>query len=252
MYKIEIQGESLADLKTNVLNFHKELNDEHEENEVVESSIVITETTPPIINVPVVPLSAPPVVTLANNLTVPIVNVETPVQGEVDARGFSWDARIHNDKKTKTKKGVWKNRRNTDKALIDQVEAQLKVAASIKDVASITATETAGLAHPVAPPLSLTPAPMTVVSEVLQAPISEPLLPAPVQELVTPVHSVETFVAGFGMLMMGLITSGKVKQDYVEALNGHFGVANIAEIDETQKAQLFEEFAKNGVIKKAV
>jgi len=44
---------------------------------------------------------------------------------ELDKRGFPWDERIHASTKAKNADGTWRARKNVDKALVSEVEAEL-------------------------------------------------------------------------------------------------------------------------------
>lgn len=49
---------------------------------------------------------------------------------QADSAGVMWDERIHAETKTQNKDGTWRNRRNVDKALIEQVVAEQRAAAA--------------------------------------------------------------------------------------------------------------------------
>lgn len=69
---------------------------------------------------------APPVEPDADAEVVPAPPVEPDAGAEVDARGIPFDPRIHARTKVKKANGEWRMKRNVDKALVGQVEAELK------------------------------------------------------------------------------------------------------------------------------
>lgn len=79
---------------------------------------------------------------------------------DVDSSGMPWDGRIHSEKKGVKADGTWKRRRNTDDALFNAVEAELRARVQPPAVPPIP-----GNPPPVPqiippPPMALPPAPM--------------------------------------------------------------------------------------------
>jgi hypothetical protein len=66
-----------------------------------------------------------------------------------DARGFTWDERIHSTARTQTQKGMWKYKRNLEDAVISSVEAEI-----------VAARGSAPVAPPVVPSAPVAPAPL--------------------------------------------------------------------------------------------
>ena len=56
------------------------------------------------------------------------VNTVDLCDSELDAEGLPWDERIHSSNKKKKADGTWTARRNTDKALVEQVKQELRAA----------------------------------------------------------------------------------------------------------------------------
>lgn len=101
--------------------------------------------------------SAPAPVSTTSTSTI----METATNVPVDSEGLPWDGRIHSSSKEKlVKDSTWKLKRGVDKALVEQVKAELRGVMAIPTAAPVT--ETHGL-HPNANPLvaaqSTAPAP---------------------------------------------------------------------------------------------
>jgi len=94
--------------------------------------------TPPAVSAPALPPA--PVV------AAPSAPVAQPSPAaSVDKNGLPWDERIHTSTKTTNKDGTWRQKRETDPALVAQVEAELRARVGLPAAA------------PVAPPAPATP-----------------------------------------------------------------------------------------------
>lgn len=83
--------------------------------------------------------------------------METATNVPVDSEGLPWDGRIHSSSKEKlVKDSTWKLKRGVDKALVEQVKAELRGVMAIPTTATVT--ETHGL-HPLVAAQSTAPAP---------------------------------------------------------------------------------------------
>jgi hypothetical protein len=103
----------------------------------------------------------------------------TPAGIEVDKNGMPWDGRIHTETKSKNQDGTWRYRRNTDKALIAQVEAQLRAVQAIPAAGGVAAPNVPPSPGSVPPaPGPLAPAPSASPSA-SAAPAPSPTPPAP-------------------------------------------------------------------------
>ena len=236
MYEVKVNGNNLAELKTNVKNLNEELNGGGE-LETTHAKVIIEELSP-VFDPAVEEISEPVEEVIKEAM------IEAPAQvvnnSEKDVRGLPWDARIHSSKMTKTKTGVWKNLRGVDKGLLAQVEAELSNAITLPSGMTV---DTSVVAAPI------------VEAPVVAAPIVEaPVVAAPIPALpsmnVSNAHSVESFVTGFPMVIASLITQGKVTQDYIQQLNDWFKVDQIVNISEEQKAQVFEQFVGMKIVTK--
>lgn len=225
MYKLTIEGKDLNELKTAVADLNSSLNGEftvnttapvesikltEEETEAIYGDSEVEEVKP--FEMPVVPVIA----------TAPVV-----IDGlELDGEGISWDERIHTSAKTKTVKGIWKNKRGVDKALVAQVKAE--------QLGNVTS-----------------PAPVATVTEVAPVEVATPIVPAmPTLPAMNNGHTVETFTANFPMVIAGLIQENKIGQDWINSLNAHFGVTEIHTISDEQKAGVFDVLVQQNLITK--
>lgn len=97
--------------------------------------------------------SAPAPVATTSTSTI----TETATNVPVDSEGLPWDGRIHSSSKEKlVKDSTWKLKRGVDKALVEQVKAELRGVMAIPTTAEVT--ETHGL-HPLVAAQSAAPAP---------------------------------------------------------------------------------------------
>jgi hypothetical protein len=168
--------------------------------------------------------------------------------GDVDSRGIPWDVRIHSEGNNKlNKNGTWRQRRGVEPVFVAQVEQELlakmksdyqEVAAPVQHAAPITNPIAAPIAQPVAP---------TLVLSMVQAPA--PVAPPPLpQQPVSLVHSFDTFKANLIPTLAELTKQGKLTPEYIQALKGHFGVAEIWQLDEAQQSSMFKNFCDHGLI----
>ena len=131
MYQVTIKGKDLPNFKKALSDFHEQFSG----GKIIVSDEVPNAVTTIVEEVKQTTLQDVPVTTLPEGMTVnenplaetliqpAIAAVENVISG-VDVEGISWDSRIHTDKKTKTAKGIWKLKRNIDKALVAQVKAE--------------------------------------------------------------------------------------------------------------------------------
>ena len=250
MYQVTIKGRNLEELKKAVSDIHNELCSGTICNEMIKdmnNSVEIVDDIPftngpseevykidPHTHDAVEHMIKPPVVLAMDNTIVP----ENVVYqgGDLDVDGIPWDLRIHTVKKTKTVKGEWKLKRGVDKAMVAQVKAEL-----LSSVQAVPNTPV--LTPPLSVPQVVEPAPVPLVIN------TPPLTPAPLMNT-NGGHTLETFTANFAMILGTLISEKKVTPEYVEQLNKYFNVTQIWEIDDNQKAEVFESFSNFGFITK--
>lgn len=264
MYQVTIKGRNLCELKKAVADIHNELVRggvvSSMEHDMSAADIALNAETPigtmeeEVITETLIPVAAQTIAT-------PMIALSTPVavdaNAELDKEGIPWDARIHTKMKTKTAKNVWKLIRSIDQNLVAQVKNELRASVGTVVNAPVAApvVETPVQAAPVVQPLAVNPnaahpvqAPVvTPVQEDVQ-PMSQPIaVPAPVINT-NGGHTLETFTANFPMILSGLISEGKVTQDYINQLNTHFKTTQIWDITPEQKAMLFAQFVQGGII----
>lgn len=167
-------------------------------------------------------------------------SLTTVVDNETDSDGLPWDARIHTSKKTKCKDETWKLMKGVDKNLVAQVKNELRarVVNTFQKIAQNSA--------PV-----MTPPALTIAQPPVQQPVvhqAPPSLP-PMQQF-NGGHTFESFKSNFPLTISGLISEGKLSQEYVGSLIQHYGVKQIWELNETQQFEVFNLFVQHKVITK--
>lgn len=261
MYQVTIKGRNLEELKKAVSDIHNELCSGTICNEMIKdmnNSVEIVDDIP-ITNGPseevykIDPhthdvaehIIKPPVVLAMDNTIVPenvVYQNIGPTSGvELDGVGHPWDARIHTVRKTKTVKGVWKLMRGIDKDLVAKIQTEAN-----SGVQAVPSTPV--LTAPLSVPQVVEPAPVPLV---INTPPLTPVTPPPTPLMNTNGgHTLETFTTNFAMIVGTLISEKKVTPEYVEQLNKYFNVTQIWEIDDNQKAEVFESFSNFGFITK--
>ncbi len=269
MYQVTIKGRNLKELKKAVDDINSELGNgaktvnglernlevttkpvttATELTETIQSiAPVVTGTLPPAIkeeeyevstlytesgDIPAIPLKEALIAQTAPNpgeaVIAPMVEALAQTvsdMGELDCEGQPWDIRIHTTKKTKLATGQWKLKRGADKDLAAQIKAQTPTVANVAEL------------------------PLEVVAPVVVAPVAVAPLP---MTLAVPAngHTLETFLAGFPMIVATLISEGKVTQDYINQLKTYFKVDQIWNISEAQKGEVFNSFVEFKFIQK--
>lgn len=252
MYQFIIKGRNLEELKKAVANIHFELQMEkvvkgtqHNMEQVLEpphiqqSGRVELPVNPVLVNEMVDTKTGEIVeenIQAAQSAPVytPALEPATPSNLELDVEGMPWDGRIHTSKKTKVSAGTWKLKRGVDKTLVQQVRSEHN--STLQPITPIQPTTVA----PVANPTPVQPATVMVHRKE----------PTPIPTTLNSGHTVDTFKANFPMIVGNLITEGKLTQEYVNQLKGYFQVAEIWQVNDDQKAEMFESFAGCGLITK--
>lgn len=267
MYRVTIEGTTLEELKKGVIKRYGEVCREIGNNEIKQEQVETIESEA----VPPVEQDAPSV-----EQVIPLAPVVEPpvesVDGILDSENIPWDKRIHNSIKTQSKLGVWKLRRNVDKALVQQVKAELvsnsaptaPVPPAPIDSATpiVEAPKAITLPRIEVPPNPVEPstasAPTSVVETTLtptpiEAPSPAPIEAPPIPPLASASgHTLETFIADFHMIVGKLLTEGKLTQEYINELTAHFKVDKIWSVNDQQKAEMFDSFADFGFVQKVV
>lgn len=154
---------------------------------------------------------------------------------EVDKNGLPWNGQIHTETKSKNQDGTWRYRRNTDKALIAQVEAQMRAvmqlpagAPAVPNVPTPSPQAPApNASQPVAGAPAMTPIPTAPGSAVPAVPgASLPSTPATGAAVPTATASAvpeNAFIAFIGRITP-LLGDGRLSQPEVEAACAAVGV----------------------------
>jgi hypothetical protein len=233
MFQFTVKGSTLEEAKKSLAQLNDELNGNvkpvKQKLEIVETPEVVSTQAPATL----IPTQAPAAVVSTQVSQV----IATNDFSNLDAEGLPWDTRIHTDKKTKMATGIWKLARGTDKDLVVAVKNELR--SKMQNTQS---------SSPVAQAVPVTP-----VASVAQAvPVAQaaPVTPATTPSVLTTGHTLETFKNNFLVIISGLISEGKLTAEYINSLNQFFGVAQIWTINDSQKAQVFEQLAQYGLIQK--
>lgn len=255
MFKLLIVGETAQDFRSKFMSVYNEFFREEAEQPLPKIQVEIPATIQEIsrkleaeddeVPAMIQPPSLATVEAAQEAVHAPVAQVAS---GELDVRGLPWDKRIHAKTRTKNKDGSWKNLRGVDKDLLSQIEAEL---------ASTTRTQ-----QPVqvaAPPPVFQEAPtQTELPSVPELPLAAPIAPAapvlPVPAAI-PVpqsgHTLETFKDQMIIVIANLVEEGKLTQEYVNQLKGHFGVDDLWALSDDQKEEMFNSFASHGLIQRA-
>ena len=148
---------------------------------------------------------------------------------DLDSQGLPWDARIHASSKAKySNDGTWKIKRGVSDTEADAIRSEYRKT-------PVAATPPV-FNPPVQAPL-YTPTQAPVAPIIVEAPYVAPPMPT-----MNSGHTVASFKANFPLVLGGLITEGKVTQEYVNVLKTHFGVAQIWDLNDAQKEEVFHSF----------
>lgn len=150
--------------------------------------------------------------------------------GELDAAGTPYNPAIHTSTRTKTNKGLWKNRPGGGAAKTAET------------------TEPREVVHKITPSGD--------VKLEWQTATTEPAKPASVQQVVAhedsappigmapSMHNYESFKTNLMTIVVRLINENKITRDYMKDLNTYFQVANLWDVknDDAKCQQLFKLF----------
>ena len=264
MFSVTIQGETLADLTTNLAHvtnqFHvgKQVTT-HPDIDFTET--VDTHKPSPEINHGPHPDIHEPIIQeqLAEPVPADILQAAAPAgQVELDNRGMPWDKRIHASSKNRVANGNWRNKRGVDDALLAQVEAEIQELSAPVEVA-VTPIDCPVTRAPLTNPVTGSPAqpivaPVAPVEPVKQntAPGANVYVNQPPIVGQKPAHSFETFKANAMPTVAALMAEGKLNQVYLDSLNKYFGVEQFFQIlqNDAQLKELFDTFCSSGLITK--
>jgi hypothetical protein len=250
MFKVMIQGKSVAELKHNMETFLREMNNgEGQETTrqapVVEAPHPEKEEARP--SIPVVAVVQP---------TVPVGSTVSQSSNDygVDSRGLPWDERIHSVTQAKKNDGSWRYKRGVEDSQIQTVEAELATKARETQGQTVIASPSIPVVPTVspAPSMQIVPFPAAVEIPFTPVPVAPPpvVMPAP-QPVVPSAHSLATFKATLIPTLAKLVKDGKLNQEYIDSLCKHFGVDLIFKVNDQQLEEMFNNFVQYGMIVKA-
>lgn len=276
MFKIEIVGDSLYDLRQKINRVYEELN-EREGHIANQPSLPVFPLTGPTCSDNAVfgkapqmeglpsiqafnalPITAPPFdpLALGNNMVAAPPVAAPSIAGDqaqaLDVKGIPHDLRIHSANKSKNLDGTWRYKRGVDDAAIATIENSYKgtVVHAVAAPAALPSfppppAVTTPYVAPIAPPQAVV-APV-VVAPVVVEPVAAPAIP---QVGVKPAHSLITFKNNLTELLAQFINEGKINQEYVASLCAYFKIKDIWNVlgSETQCMELFDVFVKAGFV----
>jgi len=273
MYQVTVKGRTLEELKDAVNDINNELHSNVKPvNAVVkvmnkellsEAKVTMEENvTAPTMHLEEGEEEVPSLYTAhPSEVAAPVAMVNTNVEGELDAEGIPWDKRIHASSKGKVAKGTWRTKRGIDVAVLAQVKAELlqniHIAANPVAIPAAPITPaTPAVAAPVLAPVAVVE-PLTMAPQIPAGPPAQVTIPAAVVAPIAPPmavpaggHTLESFKANMPMVIGTLITEGKLTQDYVNTLMNHFGVTEIWNVTDAQKAEMFDTFVAHSIVVK--
>lgn len=253
MYQVTIKGRTLDELKNAVSDIHQELGSGTVVNGMdkdLSDGFEIVDHIPMGDDVKEVTPAIQQVGRAEHIINPPTLPSGHSLDSELDVEGIPWDSRIHGGGKTKVKAGTWKKKKGLDINIYNQIKQELlmKVQQDVTPAPIPTAPITTST--PVASiPTVVTPAPIVEQPVVTPSPVATPA-PVSIPPMSTGGHSVETFSANFPMILGSLISEGKLTPEYVNTLKEYFKVAEIWNVSEDQKKEMFESFAGFGFIQK--
>lgn len=242
MFKVQVTGHTIKELKQNLLLYHGSLmcpSEKREEKLPEEKTATAIEKAPDIATVKDAPVHILPVAP-----TFPVemkresdFSYRTP-DSNVDSKGTPWDVRIHAAGKSITSDGTWRRRRNVDDTEYERIYREIMGLPALE----VKPIEPVPVAVPFteAPPVIATAATQTVVQA---APEVAAPVPVPGQK---PAHTYETFKKNFPQVMMSLIQDKKIDHKYLADLKVHYELkGEIFEIvkDDEKCRNLFDFFS---------
>jgi len=148
-----------------------------------------------------------------------IADMMTP---KVDSDGLPWDARIHSASRAINADGTWRQRRNVDPAVLDQVRAELKQ----------TMSASAPLAPPPPPVVVTPPPPVAPPPPVVPAPPA-PAADGPQSQPSSSNAAPPVDPTGYVTLLTRLATdkaNGALSDDFVNAAVAQLGLPTLASL----------------------
>lgn len=141
----------------------------------------------------------------------------TPTAGDLDSAGFPWDARIHAGSKAKMKAdGTWKLKPGVDKALVEQVRAE---------IGGTTIPHNPALAEAIRPDVPVPPPPAPTLTDAVAVSAELQAPPAP-PEWSTPLNFAELIQEVTKRITAGSLTADQVNGAVALATGGQLTMCN--------------------------
>lgn len=238
MFRVTIMGRDLKEFQENLrdyANVHAGLTERTVTDTVIKQALgtsLVDDSDEEMEEVES-PYKATPSITPAAPVTPHVVD------GQLDSEGLPWDERIHASSKALVKDGTWRTKRNLDENVLFQVRSELK--AKYGTAAPVVQE----IVSPVIPFKYEAP----VAQPVVATPTPAPVAPA-IPQMQTGGHTLDTFKANFPMVLAALINEQKINQEWVNGTKAHYGLAEIWQANDEQKAEMFNLFVEHGLIQR--
>lgn len=256
MFQVTVKGESVEHLRSAISNLYSGLCSE--DVKVYKKIEVKTDFDEPVPLTQSLEVPEKETLTLPNGTEAPKdeyygdpkdikgYSDSTSLDLDLDTLGIPWDKRIHAASKGKVKDGSWRLKRSMDEAVVAEVIAELK---------QTVQQQLNPVEIPAAPINEATPVVAPVVEEVITETEHPPVIAvaspvAPPQPNMGQGHNLDTFITNFPIILGSLISEGKITNDYLAQLREHFKVDQIWNLNDAQKAEMFESFVSFGFIGK--
>lgn len=270
MFKFLIEGKSIKELKENIEEFFNEFEELKPHVEGPADQDFITELAAKHPKLPKVEAEIEqPARSTRPEPEYPVVLPERPGASAptlgndygVDSRGLPWDERIHSVTQAKVKDGSWRYKRGVEENQIKAIEAELaSKARGMQAEQMVTASPNIPFTAPPIPasvpqgvaaasPIPASPVPTQII-QTPAAVVAPPPMPPP-QPAVPSAHTLKTFKDTLVPTLAKLVTDGKLTQEYINSLCGHFGVDMLHKVNDAQLEEMFNNFVQYGTIVKA-
>lgn len=145
---------------------------------------------------------------------VPVEKYLASKESDVDSKGIAYDPAIHTSTKKKNQDGTWKLKPGQGNKKVDVAEKIVEQSATI---------EIPKIVEPTIPEFTQGSA---AIGQIASG------------------HTIESFKKNLPMIMMKLVTEGKMTREYMNELNSYFNVVNLWDVaqDEEKLKQLYKLF----------
>lgn len=236
MYRIEISGKTLKELKDNLHTLASDM--------LVVQTVTLPEVSEAPLSLGEQLMQPEPLAEMKTEFTSKVADV-VATSSDLDITGLPHDERIHASTKTKTVGGEWKRKRGVDDVTFNTVAAELrnKINATKIEIPPAPVVDVAPVNNVVefvpnfeAPPVNFGAPP--VISEVVQAGSTVPpmhVAPPPVIPVAPvvsnkPAYSFAMFLQNFALILQDLMNTGKIDMNWSIAKTQKYGVKFLYEI----------------------